>query len=87
MVLRWGTPLVKSKKRLNHEQKRAVAKDIASGMNAKHIAAKWRVGLHIVYKVMREYCIKSFAEKYPDEQQSNNQRRYKTPPRLEQIPF
>jgi hypothetical protein len=66
MTLRWGTKRRKTSHKLDHQQKREVAKDILSGMGAKQIAAKWHICLTQVYQITNGYTTMTRTEKYPD---------------------
>ena len=56
----------KKMRKLNHQQKREVAKSMLIGMNPKRVAAKWNVCLSVVYDIMRHYTVLTRTEKYPD---------------------
>jgi hypothetical protein len=66
MTLRWGTKRRKTTHKLDHQQKREVAKDILSGVGAKQIAAKWRICLTQVYQIANGYTTMTRTEKYPN---------------------
>lgn len=66
MTLRWGTKRRKTNHKLDHQEKREVAKDVLSGMGAKQIAAKWRICTTQVYLIINEYTVTTCAEKYPN---------------------
>lgn len=51
--------------KLDHEQKRQLARQLANGAHAKQLAVAWNVSLDAVHKVAQEYLIVFRVEKYP----------------------
>jgi len=58
----------KRKKRvvLNHEQRRAFAKQLLAGRGIKQLAAEYGIGTVAAYNIANEYLVVLRSERYPD---------------------